>query len=199
MIIYDLETANPIDDKRTPRRDGINYANGWSDFKGMGIACVCCYDFRTNRTRVFSKDNLGQLALLFGDTECVVGFNNYRFDDLLLKWHGVIFDGKKSYDILHEIYRSLGVLNQQYKPKGYTLGNIARTNFGIGKTGSGADAPFEWQEGNIGTVIDYCLYDVHLTYKLLDRIMRCGYIFDPNNPKNKIHLRKPGSFFAEAV
>lgn len=199
MLVYDLETANPIDDRRTPRRGVITYANGWGDFVNMGIACVCCFDFRTNRSRVFDYKTLPLFGALVANSECVVGFNNHRFDDEVLRAQGIMIEDARSYDILKEVYRGLGVLHQQYKPKGYTLNDLAKTNFGLSKSGNGAEAPFEWQAGNIGSVIDYCLYDVHLTYKLLDRILRCGYIFDPNNPKNKIHLRKPGSFFAEAI
>lgn len=199
MLVYDLEIANPIDDGRTVCVDGITYANGWRDYRGMGIACVCSYDLRSQRWRVFDNKTLPYFGELVANSECVVGFNNHRFDDEVLRAQGIMIEDARSYDILKEVYRGLGVLHQQYKPKGYTLSDLAKTNFGLCKSGNGADAPFEWQSGNIGSVIDYCLYDVHLTYKLIDRIIRCGYIFDPNNPKNKIHLSKPGSFFAQEV
>lgn len=69
---------------------------------------------------------------------------------------------------------------------------MAYANFRISKSGNGALAPVEWQRGNIGNVIDYCLHDVYLTKRLIDRVIRSGALADPHDAK-PISIRKPGA------
>ena len=54
-------------------------------------------------------------------------------------------------------------------------------------------APIWWQQGKCGKVIDYCLHDIHLTKRLLDRIIRMGVLANPKERARTIYLRKPGA------
>ena len=64
---------------------------------------------------------------------------------------------------------------------GYKLESWASANFGAGKTGDGAMAPVDWQRGRYGSVVDYCLADVWLTKRLMDRVLACGILANPND------------------
>lgn len=193
MLIYDIEIRNAIPDRGGDPIPDVTYCEGWGDHRGMGIAVICCYDYATDRPRVFCSDNLADFGALLASHDCVVGFNNQRFDDLILAAHGVELPEGKSYDILQEVYRGLGLVPGEYR-KGYRLADLCAANFRAQKSGDGALAPIAWQQGRLGTVIDYCLRDVHLTKKLLDRIIRVGRLIDPNAPDSRIPVRKPGSF-----
>ncbi|MCP9496251.1 MAG: hypothetical protein MSG64_17545 [Pyrinomonadaceae bacterium MAG19_C2-C3] len=64
MLLYDLEIINAIPPKDGLRHPDVTYASGWHDYLGMGIAVICCYDYKTDRTRVFSRDNLAEFPKL---------------------------------------------------------------------------------------------------------------------------------------
>lgn len=66
---------------------------------------------------------------------------------------------------------------------------VAKAN-GMSKTGTGSLAPKLWQEGKRQEVIDYCLNDVTLTYKLLNLGLD-GKLKDPNTGKS-LKLRPLG-------
>lgn len=193
MLIYDLEIEKAIPD-RGRREEGVEYCAGWEDHAGMGLAVAACYDYKTERTRVFCRDNLDAFFALLHTHECIVGFNNRRFDDRIVEALGYTIPPQLSYDILREVYRGLGVAESQRPPAGYGLEPLSRVNFNASKDGDGRLAPVLWQRGAVGTVIDYCLRDLHLTKKLLDRIIRAGRLIDPNSVGNLIAVRKPGSY-----
>jgi hypothetical protein len=195
MLIYDIEISKAIPPRSGVCEDKVEYCEGWHDHRGMGIAVIGCYDYKTDRYRVFCEDNLTDFGFLAVTQECVVGFNNNRFDDRILEAHGILIPSARSYDILQEIWRALG-LGPDFHPAthaGYSLDAMCRANFKTSKTGDGTTAPIQWQRGEIGTVIDYCLNDIHLTKRLLDRIIRTGALANPVNANNTIYLRKPSS------
>ncbi len=195
MLLYDIEIRNAIPDKSGRREPGIQYAEGWKDFHGMDIPVVGAYDYITDRTHIFCADNLDNFAALIAKQECVVGFNNQRFDDLILAAKDIALPPEKSYDILQEVWHGLGLGHTfQYETHaGFSLGALCQVNFGAAKNGDGALAPILWQQMRIGTVIDYCLHDLHLTKKLLDRIIRTGRLINPRDAGQKINVRKPGA------
>jgi hypothetical protein len=197
MLVYDIEIKNPIADRRNARHEGIEYAEGWTDYVGMGVACIGVYDCVRHRSRVFLEDNLDDFRQLVDAHDLVVGFNNVRFDDRVLEAHGIIIPRHKSYDLLREIYRGLNVLQKLDTDgfsdchKGYSLEAVCYANFGLKKNGNGADAPIKWQRNLRGEVIDYCLADVALTKRLLDRVNDWGWIYSPKNDKERIPMRRP--------
>ena len=194
MLIYDIEIANAIPPRDGSREDGITYAEGWADYKGMGIACVCVFDYVKDRARVFCRDNLSDFATLVAAHDVVVGFNNLRFDDAVLAANDIIIHVEKSYDLLAEIWRGAG-LGPSFDPRthgGFGLDAVCYANFRLSKKGHGALAPINYQRGNVGALIDYCLADVHMTKRLLDRVIRCGQLVNPKTGE-WIFVRKPGA------
>lgn len=192
MIIYDIEIEKAILGRNETRRENIEYCGGFNDYGNMGIAVVGAFDTAIRRTRVFLKDNLDDFQKLISASDCVVGFNNHRFDNRILRANGIDLPLGRSYDILEEIWRSLG-LSMNYNSAthgGLSLDNFAYANFRIRKTGNGALAPVDWQTGNQGKVIDYCLADVEITRLLLNRILYRGSLKHPTT-NEEVPIRKP--------
>ncbi len=192
MIIYDIEIEKAILGRNKTRKPNIKYCDGFHDFENMGIACIGVHDLKIGRTRIFLKDNLSAFESLVRETDCVVGFNNRRFDDHILLANGVSLPEAKSYDILEQIWLSLRLpLEYDYKTHGgLNLDNFAYANCRIRKTGDGATAPIDWQEGRRGKVLDYCLADVEMTRRLLERIINQGSLKHPQT-NEEIPIRKP--------
>lgn len=193
MIVFDCEIKKAIPGPNVPH--GITCCDGWEDFGGMGIACVCVYDYGERRYRVFCEDNLSDFQDLIHNRNLLIGFNSVRFDNKLLSVNGVDVGLISYYDIYYEIMRGLGVHKQEIKPAGYKLDQVCEINFGHSKTEHGAMAPVYYQQGKIGRVIDYCLNDVYLTVRLFNKIMRDEYILDPVNKGKVIFIDPPKRSF----
>jgi hypothetical protein len=194
MIIYDCEIEKGILGQGEEPQEGIEYCGGWRDFEGMGIACIGAYDFREDRYRVFCKDNLMAFQKLVDDRDLVVGYNSLGFDNRLCAANGIQVPDEKSYDLLVEIWAGAG-FGPEFNAEthlGFGLGAVCRVNFNLTKSGYGGDAPVQWQKGEIGSVIDYCLNDVWLTRMVLDQVLEVGRIWHPMETRREIRVRKPG-------
>lgn len=178
MLIYDSEIIKAIPNG-TERLPGIEYCGGWGDHIGMGISCICAYDYIEARFRVFLKDNFDELRNLMAKRDIIIGFNSVRFDNKLLAANGFDNLDGKSYDL----FKETGVRS--------SLDDICSVNFGYRKTGNGALAPVEWQRGNFGKVIDYCMNDVKLTKRLTDHVIIHGFIRNPKSPDSIVRVRRP--------
>lgn len=196
MLIYDVEIKHPVPGKEE-RIPGIRYCEGWDDFEGMGIAVIGCYDYMEQAFRVFCEDNLEEFQGLvhhhLDSDEVIVGFNSLKFDNPLVRAHGIDLPDDGSYDLLVEIWKGAGLGPKFNKEThmGYGLGDCVKRNFlGLDKMGNGALAPVLWQQGKVGTVIDYCLSDVWLTKMLLDRVLYMEGIYSPIDG-SKIPVKRP--------
>jgi len=187
VLIYDIEIAQAIQGKE-PRQSGIRYCQGWKDFAGMGISVMCCYDYDEERYRVFMNDNMNEVETLFRKHDIIIGFNSISFDNNVLACEvpdltkGYL-DGK-SYDILVEIWKAAGLSPTFKYPShiGYSLDAMVKANdLASGKTGNGAAAPVWYQLGRYGKLIDYCMADVWLTKKLMDKILEGDSLINPKN------------------
>lgn len=182
-IVYDIEIEKAIPPKRgTDRLSNIRYCEGWHDHANMGISVVGVYDYLNERYRVICADNKEEMERLINRAYSVITFNGEAFDHKVLSatWD-IEVPVERSYDLLCEVWQAAG-LSRTYDHathKGYTLDAIAKVNLGEGKTGHGAIAPIDWQQGKIGSVIDYCLMDVRLTKGLIDLIEKNGELIDP--------------------
>ena len=168
----------------------------------MGISCIGVYESRQDRYRMFLGDNMDQVIALFRDTikggGIIVAFNSFNFDNKLVVANLDISEGflkpEYHYDILREIWISKSLDPDVFNFEthgGYGLDAVCEETIGTRKTGHGAHAPVDWQRGNIGAVIDYCLMDVWNETELFKFILKYGFIRSPKAPYNKIFLRHP--------
>lgn len=194
MIVYDIEIAKAIHGRGEKKIKGIEYCGGWQDYENMGVACLCAYDYDEDRYRVFMQDNITQFLELAMDSDVVVGFNSYNFDNkIILAEYGIDLSSN-TFDILREVWKSEGLDADIFNMSthgGYGLDDLAQANFRLKKTGNGAMAPIDFQTGRVGSVIDYCLTDVKLTKMLMDKIIDRGFLVSPKSLGKSIRLFPP--------
>lgn len=178
MLIYDVEIARAVQNKDEARLPGVDYCDGWHDFAGMGVACVCAYDLNEQRCRVFMQDNLLAFGELARSHDRVLGFNSIAFDDNVMRAAGVEWPQEKSADLARLIWKAAGVPEGEH-PRGLSLDALCKANGLGGKSGNGAMAPVMYQRGDLGGLIDYCLADVALTLKLYRVAAWSGGVRDP--------------------
>jgi hypothetical protein len=192
IIVYDLEIIKAIPTKE-PRIEGIEYCGGWQDHANMGVSVIGAYDFNADRYRVFTQDNWDEFVDLVINGSTMAGFNSIPFDNAVLKAFGIVdIPEKQSYDLLREVWKAagLGPVFEYPSHAGYNLDAVAKANGLSGKTGNGALAPVDWQRGNIGSVIDYCLQDVAITAKLIKLVIDRRELRSPMTGK-LIKVRSP--------
>lgn len=178
-LVYDVEIEKGISQGR--RIPGIEYCEGWEDKQNMGISVICAYTYWDATYHVFCEDNFGDFQELVQSATEIIGFNSESFDDVVCSYSGLTV--KTTYDILREVYKSLGFPpypdHFSHKYKGYGLNALCKTNNIGKKIGHGASAPVLWQQGKIGQVINYCLRDVRMTKGLFDKIITIGCLKSP--------------------
>ena len=194
VVVYDIEIKKCIPDRNAEPNPQYQYCAGWHDHADMGIAVLAAFDTREGVTRVFMDDNLTEFAhLIKGRT--VAGFNIEGFDNKLLAAHGI--HPERSYDLLSELRAAVreprGYTPGKTRP-GRTLDDCLRANGMPLKTLHGAQAPIDWQNGNIGKVVDYCVQDVMRELALLTRVPK---IIDPAT-RGWVELAMPPRFANQA-
>jgi hypothetical protein len=211
--IYDLEIIKAIPPKNeADRLLDIEYCDGWTDYKKMGISvgAYCLLDTETwetseptaylfdrafNCTDTPTPESLKEMARytaqeLVGEISQYQygGFNSKKFDDNLLSEVLQIPDSVRSnFDILEMVINAAGDTDVAYWDEGrsYSLAKIAQAN-GYQKTLSGELAPIEWQRANHQLVIDYCKNDALIEAETLKRLLQ-GSLIDPNTGKTLRH------------
>lgn len=198
-ILYDIEIIKAIPDK-SPIPE-IQYCGGWNDHANMGISVIGFCQILTGDDDPFAvldtRDPLSSFAIskpdyligdefglaafakLANDADGVIGFNSRNFDDRVMLAVG--YPVATTYDLLEEVrIAAYGSADFRGAPKGYSykLGKIGEAN-GHAKTGDGANAAIQWQNGEHRAVIEYCLNDVAITAQLLNMGLR-GNLKDPN-------------------
>jgi hypothetical protein len=195
-LIYDIEIVKAIPPKNHANRiPGIEYCNGWHDHGNMGVSVIGAYDYLEDRYRAFCRDNFDAFQQLVDEREWIVGFNSIAFDNRVVAACELIrVPDEKSYDLLVELWRAAGLGPQYRHPThaGFGLDAVCEANFGLKKSGHGALAPVDWQQGRIGSVIDYCLNDVRLTKRLLDQVLCARFLIDPRDRAASLMMRLPG-------
>ena len=177
IMVYDLEIAEEIK----------NLDRGWADHEGMGISCLCAYDYFDQRFWVaVTPDEVADWAArVEGPDWTLAGFNSISFDNKVLG----AFEQKNfarewepkgpHFDLLREIW---GAIPKGRPRKGYKLSQMISANDipGANKLTEGALAPILFKRGQLGKLIEYCLHDVVLTMRLLEKAYYGRRLNDPN-------------------
>ena len=156
---------------------------------------IGAYDGLEDRFRVFLEDNFSEFQALVEDHGLlgspIVGFNSVAFDDRLCAANNI--QVQTDYDILRAVWAAAG-LGPDYDNDthaGYSLDDILRANKLGQKSGHGAQAPIDWQQGRRGAVIDYCVQDANKEYRVLRKIIDQGFIVNPKEPTTILHVDPP--------
>ena len=198
IVTIDTEIIKCIPPKTESESEQYQYCDGWTDYTGMGIACICLY--RTSDTAKFywadlaykpdETQSLSPVQYISNDTSFdltiastnhkIWGFNSIGFDDKLLSANRIKY--RTEYDLLTEVRHSaFGSTRWQDQPYGHTykLDAIANANLGRGKIGHGEKAPKQWQDGKYIDVLNYCMDDCVLLARLTELFLS-GKLKDPN-------------------
>lgn len=194
IVIYDIEILRAI---RRPNEEvipGVEYCGGFDDHENCGISTLCAYEEAPDGSimaQVFCADNLKEFQTVVDQARWVIGFNNSKFDDKVCLANGIVIPFSKSIDLLRQMWIAAGLDPDNYQKEthaGFGLDAVCKLAFGVGKSLDGYRAPIEWQRGNYGKVISYCLRDVALTYRLFERIQRVRVIPHPLRPSEQLRV-----------
>ena len=197
ILIYDTEIQRAVitkpEEQEQAREIGIQFVASWGDFAGMGVACLCaptlsdCLKAESGEmlykeSMHFTESHLGNVEWYFEQFAYHVSFNGEGFDAPLLKANGVFLNPKKSYDILSHWRYATG--------KRIKMDDLAKANGLTGKSGSGADAPLLFQRRQMVELLTYCYEDCRQTGLLFAKILRDGFLLNPDG--RKVKLPQPG-------
>jgi len=132
---------------------------GWHHAERMRISVAVLYDGEEDKYFSFREHETGQLIERLFGLDLVIGFNNKRFDNLVLSaYTSRQLNELPSLDILEEITGQLG-----YR---LSLDRLARHTLGARKSGDGLQALKWFQQGRMDLLSDYCRKDVEITRNL---------------------------------
>lgn len=172
IAVFDCEIKKRIED----------CSDGWNSHDEMGISVLCMYDYASGRYRVFDDKNHEEAIDILHTYDFVVGFNTVGFDWKLVNatWRKPVnVRGSSDFDILREIWLSLGLNPNKFDPKthgGYKLDDVAWETIQMRKTANGALAPIMFQFGQWADLVDYCLEDVRIEKTLFEFAVRHGFV-----------------------
>ncbi len=153
--VFDLETARSADE-----------VGGWNRADLMGVSVGVVYDFRSD-----------SFVSYF---ELVVGFNNKRFDNQVLRGYTRdSLDRLPSLDLLEEVQKKLG-----FRLK---LDNLAAATLGATKSGDGLQALQWYREGRVERIEKYCRQDVKITRDLFLHGLEKGWLLFTDKDRKKVH------------
>ena len=155
-VVLDLET------KHTFRE--------YNDHKMLGISVFGLYDYATDKSQIFTEDEIQQVFPILEKASLLIGFNINGFDMPVLQAY---YPGKVSqfhtFDILDDIKDKL----QHRIP----LNELVFTTLGKKKSGHGLMAIDYYKEKKFDELKRYCLDDVMLTKELFDFGVREGCVY----------------------
>ncbi|MCB0327432.1 MAG: ribonuclease H-like domain-containing protein [Bdellovibrionales bacterium] len=150
ILYFDLETLRSADE-----------VGGWSNIKGMGMACGVCFDTKDKEYKVFRESEVQDLIDLLRCADLVVGFNHIRFDYEVLRGYSAFdFNLLPSFDMLVDLKERLG-----HRIK---LDSLAKATLGQQKSADGLQSLRWVKEGKMDQVIEYCKQDVKVTKNVFE-------------------------------
>lgn len=173
-IVYDIEIVAAIPVEGEIRDNTLTYCNGWQDYEGMGISVVTAYDFVERAYQVYLLDNLHEFKTLVNSRRCLIGFNNERFDNQVLRANDFFIPPEKSWDN----HKAITDRQPPGQKGGYSLQSLLKANSLPVKTGLGSEAPKLAQTGQWGKLINYCLSDTSKQVQIL-RLSCAGTLRNP--------------------
>lgn len=193
MIIYDCEIIKAIPVEGKEKIEGIEYCEGWHDFKGMGISVICAYDYIKSKYFIFTEGDFKNFQKLVNDARLLIGFNSFAFDIPLCEAHGIHIPRDKSWDLQVEIWKAAG-LSETFNRSthgGLGLSACICVNFVGAINSSSNNIPVLWQKGQTDQVIKHCCDDVKAVKDLIWKIHNVGFVCDPRDSDNRLYISSP--------
>lgn len=168
--VFDLETIRSAEE-----------VGGWHQAQKMGVSVAVVYDSEINDFVTYLENEMDTLVKHLQSFELVIGFNNKRFDNVVLSsYTHVDLNSLPALDLLEEIYNYLG-----YR---LSLNSLAEHTLGKTKTADGLQALQWYKEGRIDLIRHYCRRDVEITRDLLFHALEKGFLLFANKAKQKVRL-----------
>ncbi len=171
--VFDLETMRSAEE-----------VGGWHQAHKMGVSLAVIYDSELNDCVTYLEHEMDGCIKHLKSFQLVVGFNNKRFDNLVLApYSSMDLSSLPSLDLLEEVHAYLG-----YR---LSLNSLAEHTLGKVKTADGLQALQWYKEGRIDLIQKYCRKDVEITRDLLYYALEKGFLLFANKAKNKVRLPLP--------
>lgn len=162
MLFFDLETQK-----------GSDEVGGWHNIRLLRMSVGITCEERDDSFKVYQEPEVDSLVQSLFATDCVVGFNLFRFDYTVLSYYTrQDFSRINTIDMLDYIFRRYGFR--------VSLGNIAQATLQMGKSGDGLEAIRWFKNGEMDKIIHYCKQDVRITRDIYLFGKKNGYIFIPS-------------------
>ena len=141
------------------------FPGGWKREENYGKIKVAEVGILQNNVyETYGEDEIDKLLNKLDNTKLIVGHNIIKFDYKVL---GYYIDNKdmkklvdKAFDTMLEFAKHTG------KGGWVPLNDLARRNFGMGKTEDSIDIPKMWRDGKHDEVKSYLLNDLKMTEKV---------------------------------
>lgn len=168
--VFDLETIRSADE-----------VGGWGRVERMGMSVGVVYDGESDTYRTYLEDETDQLIEHLVSLDLIIGFNNKRFDNRVLrKYTKADLHSLPTLDLLEEVHSYLG-----YR---LSLNGLADQTLGVQKSADGLQALQWYKEGRIDLIQKYCRRDVEITKQLLLFCLESGYLVFQNKAGKKVRL-----------
>lgn len=170
FCVFDLETIRSAEE-----------VGGWGKAHRMGVSVAVLFDSLAGECITFLEGEMDQLIERLQRSDLIVGFNNKRFDNVVLSaYTKENLSLLPTLDLLEEIHGYLG-----YR---LSLNRLAEVTLGEKKSADGLQALQWYKEGRIDLIQKYCRKDVIITRDLLYYALEKGYLLFSNKAKQEVRL-----------
>ncbi len=173
FVVYDLETIRSAEE-----------VGGWNRCSSMGVSMAVVYDSHLGQFVSYTEPEMDRLVEHLQAASLIVGFNNKRFDNLVLSaYTDVNLHDLPSLDLLEEVHAYLG-----YR---LSLDKLGENTLGVKKSADGLQALKWYKEGRLDLIQQYCRKDVEITRDLLLFCLERGHLLFKNKAGHKVRLPLP--------
>jgi DEAD/DEAH box helicase domain-containing protein len=168
--VFDLETKYSASD-----------VGGWQNAHKMGISVAVIYDSLLDDFVIYYEQETEKLIEHLLKLDLVIGFNNRRFDNLVLSGYtDKNLNKMLILDLLEVVKNRLG-----YR---LSLDRLARHTLGTKKTADGLQALEWYKQGEMEKISHYCKKDVAITRDLLFHGLDQGFFLFQNKAGKVVRL-----------
>lgn len=145
LVYFDLETQKSAQE-----------VGGWDKIADMRMSIGVTYSTARGGYAIYHEKEVDQLIQELLRADCVIGFNLFRFDYIVLTPYTPFdFSQVPTLDLMVDLEKSIG--------HRIGLDAVAEASLGVNKTAVGTDALKWWKEGKWMEIAEYCCYDVKVT------------------------------------